>query len=346
MAELRRDPISGRWVVIATERGARPRDFHVPGRGKRSSGFCPFCEGNEDRTPPEIAAIRRPGSAPNTPGWRVRVVENKYPALQMTDPAPAPADPFYESLPGRGTHEVIIESPRHLISPTEMSPADFRLVVQTYWERERKLTEQEGLSYVLIFKNVGEAAGASVEHTHSQVIGLPVMPKRVEEELRSSRSFEKGGGRCLFCDVVDHELAEGSRVVLECDHFVAFCPFAARFPFEMCIAPKAHGSRFCELPRERIPHLAVLVQELIARLEVCLEKPPYNYLIHTGPVSDPDRACFHWHIELIPRVTRLAGFEWGTGCYINPMAPERAAQYLRDVPDLQVADIMTSAPVL
>jgi len=329
MAEMRRDPISGRWVVIATERAARPHDFAVS-RGDKREGFCPFCEGNEDRTPPEIAAVRPDGGGPNQPGWRIRVVPNKYPALQFGAASPASND-FYEVVAGSGTHEVIIESPRHLVTPTEMSSADFALVVETYLERERVLSEGGRVAYVLVFKNVGKAAGASIEHSHSQLIALPATPRRVDEEMRFCKESGYSRGKCLFCEIIEHEIEEGSRVVAESEHFLAYCPFAGRFPFEMCILPKAHQHHFFELARDRVGDLARMLQGCIARLEVCLEDPPYNYLIHTAPVCDPDAAWYHWHIELIPRVTRLAGFEWGTGCYINPMEPERAAECLRAV---------------
>ncbi len=330
MAEIRRDPVSGRWVIIATERAARPRDFFAE-RDERRGGFCPFCEGNEDRTPPEIAAVRPAGSEPDGPGWRVRVVANKFPALQEGSALEFARRGVYQSVPGFGFHEVVIESPRHVISPTELSTEAVADVLRIYCARARALGEHERLCYVLVFKNVGRAAGASIEHSHSQIIAVPVMPRRVHEEMQHCASHYAEASRCLLCEIAERELAEGSRVALETDNFVALSPFAARFPFEMWLMPKEHAAQFAELPEERCAELAAALREALARMEICLHDPPYNLAIHTAPVGGGDVAYYHWHLELIPRVTEVAGFEWGTGFYINPIAPEEATRYLREV---------------
>ncbi len=344
MAEVRRDPVTNGWVIIATERAARPHDFHVS-RGERSTEFCPFCEGNEDRTPPEITATRADGTAPDSPGWQVRVVPNKFPALRPDSAFGAERRGLYESVGGFGAHEVIIETPRHFMSPTEMATRDFELVLRMYRQRAHALSADERLSYVLIFKNVGEVAGASIEHTHSQLIAVPVMPKRVHEEMRCCEESYGSHGRCLFCEILEQELQERERVVLETEHFVVLSPFAARFPFEMWVMPKEHSLHFMDLSDVGAADLAGALQEALARLEVCLKDPPYNYAIHTAPVGGAEVRCFHWHIELMPRVTRVAGFEWGTGFYINPMEPERAAEFLRDVPQRKVEEKIGSASV-
>ncbi|MHC4789741.1 MAG: galactose-1-phosphate uridylyltransferase, partial [Planctomycetota bacterium] len=226
MAELRRDPVSGRWVIIATGRAARPRDYFLS-RGRRKGGFCPFCEGNEDRTPPEIAAIRPLGGEPNTPGWKVRVVPNKFPALGMDWRLESRADGPYHTVQGFGTHEVIVESARHVVSPTELATQDFELVLRMYCERSRALSEDERLAYVLIFKNVGQSAGASLEHSHSQLVAVPVMPKRVQEEMHSCQAFYEESSDCLFCSILAKELEGGERVVLEDEHFAVLTPFAS-----------------------------------------------------------------------------------------------------------------------
>ncbi|MHC4593046.1 MAG: galactose-1-phosphate uridylyltransferase, partial [Planctomycetota bacterium] len=342
MAELRRDPVSGRWVIIATERAARPHDFFMT-RGRRRGGFCPFCEGNEDRTPPEIAAVRPLGGPPDTPGWKVRVVPNKFPALRMDQRLEVHDEGAYHTVEGFGIHEVIIESSQHLVSPTEMATQDFGLVLQTYCDRSRVLSADERLAYVLVFKNVGQTAGASIEHSHSQLIGVPVMPKRVHEEMRSCEEFFEDGAHCLFCSIIEQELADGRRVVAESDGFVVLCPFAARFPFEMWLLPKEHMCHLFELDGPQLSDAAGILQEALARLEVCLQDPPYNYAIHTAPTTGEGASYYHWHVELIPRVTQVAGFEWGTGFYINPMAPESAAQYLREVPQRTVRDKVAAA---
>lgn len=342
MAEIRRDPVSGHWVIIATERAARPHDFFI-GRGRRQEGFCPFCEGNEDRTPPEIAAVRPLEGPPNSPGWRVRVVPNKFPALSPDQRLEVHGQGSYHTVTGFGAHEVIIESARHLISPTEMTVSDLELVIQTYCDRAIALGRDERLAYILIFKNVGESAGASIEHTHSQLIAMPVMPKRVYEEIRSCEEFHSDRKRCLFCSIIEQELKAGERVVVESEQFVVLSPFAARFPFEMWLLPKRHSYHFFELDGSQIADMAGVLQEALARLEVCLHDPPYNYAIHTAPVTGQSPDHYHWHLELIPRLTRLAGFEWGTGFYINPMTPENAAQYLRDVSAEEVRHKTASA---
>jgi len=344
MAEIRRDPVTDRWVIIATERAARPHDF-FGGRGERKGGFCPFCEGNEDRTPPEIAAVRRPGSRPDGPGWRVRVVPNKFPALRPDAELEMRGSGLYQAVAGCGAHEVVIESPRHVVSPSEMPPEQFAAVVQMYCDRARALSADRRMAYVLVFKNVGARAGASVEHSHSQIIAVPVMPKRVHEEVRGCQEALAERGRCLFCEIVEQELRNGERVVAETDSFVALAPYASRFPFEMCVMPKYHAAHFFETSGHMVAEMALLLQEALERMEVCLKDPPYNFAIHTAPLSGAGAGDYHWHIELIPRVTRVAGFEWGTGFYINPMEPERAAQYLREVPRENLKSVTAPAAV-
>jgi UDPglucose--hexose-1-phosphate uridylyltransferase len=343
MAELRRDPVSGRWVIIATERAGRPQDF-VLAREESAGGFCPFCEGNEDRTPPEVWAIRRPGAAPDAPGWKVRVVPNKFPALSTDAGTRTGGDELYRSVEGFGCHEVIIESPRHIISPTQMSHSDFGLVVQTYCRRFRALSEDERLAYVLVFKNVGSRAGASLEHSHSQLIAVPVMPRRVAEEMQRSNEYYDKHGRCIFCDIVERELRLGERVVLATDSFAVLSPYAARFPFEMWVLPRFHAQHPMHLDTALLPEFGRVLHEAIRRLEACLEAPPFNYAIHTAPVTGGDFGHYHWHVEIIPRVTQVAGFEWGTGFYINPMPPENAAGYMREAafegPDGEAASLV------
>ncbi len=231
MAELRQDPICGRWVIIATERGARPSELSL-GRGEPKGGFCPFCEGNEDRTPPEIAAVRPGGGPSNSPGWRVRVVPNKFPALSLNGhlTARVHTSGHRRTAPGVGTHEVIIESPHHAISPTQMPVEDFEHVIATYCGRAEALKADPRLAYVLIFKNVGQEAGASIEHCHSQVMGVPVMPRRVAEEMERCEHFHRDHARCLFCDLLAEELADGSRLVAQTQHFAADQPLRGRLP--------------------------------------------------------------------------------------------------------------------
>ena len=334
MGELRKDPIGGHWVIIAAERAARPHDFLVespPAKG----GFCPFCEGNEDRTPPEIMAFRADGSAPNGPGWRVRVVPNKYPALQSDGELKREGAGIYRKMSGVGAHEIFIESPRHATSLTELSKHEVSEVILAYRQRVIELAQDARFSCALIFKNRGEAAGASLEHCHSQLMCTPVVPKRVQEEMRNFRRLSESLGCCPLCNMVKQEEQSGERMVLRTDEFVCFTPFASRFPFEMCIAPRAHMTHFHQMPQDRVEELAGLLRTALARLEACLKDPPYNYAVHSAPFPGRREArgaagFYHWHIEIIPRVTHVAGFEWGAGLYINPVPPEDAARYLSE----------------
>lgn len=330
MPELRRDPVGGRWVIIATERAARPQDFHTASRVPKG-GFCPFCEGNEDKTPPEVFARRPAGSRPDGPGWSIRIVPNKYPALRMDGECRPIGGGICEGMNGIGAHEVIIETPKHVLSPTELTPDAFEDVVKVYYDRMLELKNDERLAYALIFKNVGEAAGASIEHSHSQLICTPVVPKRVGEEMDRCMDYYRAEGRCLLCAIVEQYAADGERVVINDDEFLVVTPYASRFPFEMWLMPKQHISHFEKTPREILGGLGRVLHEALRRLDVSLAEPPYNYILHTSPFSVGALQHYHWHVEIIPRVTQIAGFEWGTGFYINPVVPERAAQYLRDV---------------
>ncbi len=258
------------------------------------------------------------------------MVPNRFPALQAEQDAAYLGDGFYRAVGGHGVHEVIIESPRHVTSPAEAPPEELVPVIQTYCARAR-VHSTEGLSYVLLFKNVGQRAGASIEHSHSQLIGVPVLPKRVAEEMQNCRDYHSREGECLFCGIVRRERQAGTRIVLERDGFVVLSPYSARFPFELWVLPTFHAAHFHELSEDQAGQLAHVLHEALTRLEVCLREPPYNYAVHTAPVGTPAGEPYHWHIEVIPRVTRVAGFEWGTGFYINPMEPERAAEYLRRV---------------
>ena len=340
MPELRHDPIQKRWVIIASERGRRPDDFprleqNMP------DGFCPFCEGNESKTPPEITAIRYSGRGPNAPGWQVRVVPNKFPALRIEGDLDRKGIGIHDRMNGVGAHEVIIETPRHDLTMADMPVDDLSRVLWMYRERLVDLLRDSRFKYILIFKNCGSAAGASLAHPHTQIIATPVTPLTLAEELTSARDHYRYKERCLFCDVIEQEVEAGDRIVISNDRFVAIAPYASRFPFEMFLAPRHHHHSFAEISDGMIHDLAITLKEVLWRIKRCLNDPPYNFLIHTSPnvkvipkrtaYWDTINVDFHWHIEIIPRLTRIAGFEWGTGFYINPTAPEEAAKYLREV---------------
>ncbi len=315
---------------MAKSRAKRPHDFGTSPSLPRGR-FCPFCEGNEDHTPEEIIAYRNPGSEPNGKGWRVRVVPNKFPALEIEGDLSKRGEGIYDMMRGVGAHEVIIESPNHLVSTSELAEEQLREVLWVYRDRLVDLKKDPRLVYGMIFKNVGAEAGASLEHTHSQLIVTPIVPINVWEEMTGSLEFHNYRGRCVYCDMIQQELAAEKRIVQDSPGFVAFCPFASRFPFETWILPKVHSSHYENIQKNGIDELAGVMRQVIAKIESALDKPAYNYIIHTAPFDTQELGHYHWHIEIMPRLTKAAGFEWGTGFYINPVTPEDASSFLREV---------------
>ena len=331
MPELRKDPLVGRWVIISSERSKRPSDFATGGPARRNQGECPFCPGNEKSTPPELSADRDPETAPNTPGWRLRIVSNMFPALSTEGEPNREGLGMFDRMNGVGAHEVIIETPDHQKDLADLSLEQIERVLFAYRERIIELGKDPRFRYVTIFKNQGEAAGASLEHSHSQLIATPMVPKRVQEELDGSRAYYQYKERCIFCDMVRQERESGERVVLQNEHFICIAPFAPRVPFECWLLPRFHSSHFAEWPTVRTRDLATLLRETLLRLRVALDDPPFNYVVHTAPALPAYEREYHWHIEIIPKLIQVGGFEWGTGSYINPTAPEEAARYLREV---------------
>ncbi|MGE5587860.1 MAG: galactose-1-phosphate uridylyltransferase [Clostridia bacterium] len=340
MPELRRDPASRSWVVIATERSRRPSDFRVP-RDEGKGGVCPFCYGNEHMTPPEVLALGRDADTPDAEGWSVRVVPNKFPALTLEAGAPGsdargaggvPDGPggLYQRLPAVGVHEVLVESPDHDSTFGTHSQSQMEDVLEAMVARARALSRDDRLSYLQIFKNWGRVGGASLEHTHCQLIATPIVPAVIEEELAVAREHYDRTGECLYCDIIRAETAEWTRVVEKSAHFIAFCPYAARLPFETWIVPTVHSARFEETEGEELADLARVLRRTLRRFELAFEALPYNLIWHTSPWTGDFGAYYHWHLELVPRLAILAGFELGTGYYINPTAPEAAAASLRE----------------
>ena len=339
MPDLRKDPIVGRWVIVAKSRAKRPHDFEFSFR-RRRTGFCPFCPGHEDKTPGEILAYRNPGTQPNREGWRVRVVPNKFPALEIEGDLNKRGEGIYDMMRGVGAHEVIIETPKHLWTISQLSEPEIQEVLWVYRDRLVDLKKDPRLVYGMIFKNVGPAAGATLEHTHSQLIVTPIVPINVWEEMTGSLEFYHYRGRCVYCDMIQQELATEKRIVLDTPGFVAFCPFASRFPFETWILPKVHSSHYENIQKNGIDELSGVLKQTIAKIEAALDQPAYNYIIHTAPFDTQELVHYHWHIEIMPSITRPAGFEWGTGFYINPVPPEEAAAFLREV-ELDISEAET-----
>jgi len=330
MPELRKDPVIGRWVIISTERGKRPTDF-PPRTDRIDTRMCPFCPGNESATPPEILALRDNGTAPNAPGWRVRAISNKYPALKIEGELNREGVGLFDKMNGVGAHEVIIETPDHDKELEQLSVEQVTDVIWVYRERALDLQKDMRFRYLMLFKNKGVSAGASLSHSHAQLIATPVVPKRVSEELEGSRRYYEYKERCIFCDIIKQEISMNERVVAQNESFLALAPFAPRFPFETWVLPKFHSSQFPKLADQDIRLFAAILKDTLQRLEGVLNNPPYNFMIHTAPHTNGHDLEYHWHVEIIPKLTRVAGFEWGTGFYINPTPPEDAAQYLRGI---------------
>jgi UDPglucose--hexose-1-phosphate uridylyltransferase len=329
MSELRKDPVVGRWVIIAADRARRPTDFAPePVRARLAS--CVFCAGNEDKTPPEILAGRGPGGRANLAGWSYRVVPNKFPALRIEGELEPAGEGPYDRMNGVGAHEVVIETPDHQASLATMSLDAVTDVLAACRERILDLKKDPRFEYVLVFKNHGEAAGASLEHPHSQLIATPIIPIMVSEELAGSAQYYEMKERCVWCDIVRQERRSRRRLVLESGGFVALAPFAPRFPFETWILPARHRSAFEESGIDELRALAGLLGEFLRRVNRTLGDPPFNFMLHSAPLRMPALDHFHWHLEIIPKLTRVAGFEWGSGFFINPVAPEDATTALRE----------------
>ncbi len=327
MPELRKDPVVGRWVIISTERARRPTDFHRdPVRAHGDS--CVFCEGNEDKTPPEILAGRG-DTPPNGPGWSFRVVPNKFPALRIEGDLEPTGEGLFDRMNGVGAHEVVIETPNHHGSLATMSVDEVADVLIAFRDRLSDLKKDPRFEYVLVFKNHGEAAGASLEHPHSQLIATPIIPIMVTEELTGSAQYYGMKERCVWCDILRQERRGGRRAIVEAGGFVALAPFAPRFPFETWILPAVHRAAFEESGADELRGLAGLLGDFFRRMNRVLGDPPFNFMLHTAPLHDSELESFHWHLEVIPKLTSVAGFEWGSGFFINPMPPEDAAEALR-----------------
>ncbi|MBF0567533.1 MAG: galactose-1-phosphate uridylyltransferase [Nitrospirae bacterium] len=329
MSELRKDPIIGRWVIISTERGKRPSDFISPShKRKKTVGFCPFCKGHEFTTPNEIMAFRGPDRM-GASDWTLRVVPNKFPALQIEGDLDRSGDGIFGRMNGIGAHEVIIETPHHDLSLSSMSRKSAADVLWAFYSRMTDLRKDKRFKYVLIFKNEGEDAGATLEHTHSQLIALPIVPKRVQEELDAAKKYHSFMEKCIYCDLIDQETSINKRIIYQNTSYIAISAYAPRVPFETWILPRRHESSFMP-DNNDFTYLAEALQTVLKMLDKILDVPPYSFIVHTTPFTEEDNSYFHWHIEIFPKLTRTAGFEWGSGFYINPTPPEDAARYMRE----------------
>lgn len=341
MPELRRDPIIGRWVIIATERAKRPDQYSVKKEEEalRQGEKCPFCEGNEGLTPPEICAIRKPGSMPNGPGWEVRVIPSINPLFIVEGDLDRRGKGMYDLMNARGAHEVVVETPQH-IKEKDVPEEQVAKIFQVTIGRLQDLERDHRIRYVLAFKNYGTVAGGGhLVHSHSQLMGTPVTPKRVKEELAGAKRYFEYKERCVFCDMIKQECDTDERVIAQAGNFVAITPFASRFPFETWVLPIGHSCDFYRTRREEIPDFARILHQTFGRLSRALGDFPFNMIIHTAPFRNRRKKGYwetieedyHWHIEIMPMLTRVAGFEWGSGFYINPVPPEDACIFLKEI---------------
>lgn len=331
MPEYRQNPLTREWVILSSERQARPSEF-LDQPARRENAACPFCLGNEHETPEELA---RYAASDSKDPWSVRVVPNKYPAVNGAgtsagiEPATCNDDCLFRTASALGEHEVIIESPRHVVSLTDLTPAETELLFLAYRDRIAFHRAAGKARFVQAFKNVGPLAGASMEHSHSQLMALAQLPQDVERDAAIAESYHRRKGRNLMGAVVQAELEAGTRVVAQSASFAAFCPFASRFPYEVCVAAKTSGRPFEELQAGELGEVAGIVREIVGRIERALGPIAYNYYLRPAPFDMASPGQYDWHIEIFPRLVKVAGFEWSTGIFINTVSPEAAAEKLR-----------------
>jgi len=340
VSEFRWEPLRAIWVITANTRLRQPHDFLFE-RQQVSMSACPFCRGHESKTPPELYAFRPGGGAANGPGWQVRVVPNKFPLLRIEGELDRRAEGLYETMAGIGAHEVIIETPEHTQSMADLTPDRIALVLQAFRARLLDLRLDPRFRYLQIFKNHGVEAGAPIPHAHSQLMAVPITPPVTKTELHACRDYFRAHERCLLCDQIHQELADGRRLVLDDGQFLVIAPYASCFPFELRLLPHQHGADFALQSDQELLACATALHTILRRLRSLLNDPPFNFILHTAPPTHPRPGKpefwnslahdYHWHIELVPRLNRIAGFEWGSGFFINTMPPEHAARFLREV---------------
>jgi UDPglucose--hexose-1-phosphate uridylyltransferase len=327
--QLRKDPILSRWVAVLSESLA-PADY-PPLHARPAEDSCPLCAGRESETPPEITAVRTDGGA-----WRARVIPSFRPILSSEGDLGRRGYGIYDAMNSIGANEIIVEAPEHIARPEDMGAEQVKTVIELYKQRVTEIQKDERIRHVLVCKNSGSGAGSGFTHQHSEIIATPIIPLRMKIELDGAKYHYSYKERCIYCDIIDEELRVGKRVIAETERFVAFCPYAPKYPFEFWIAPKVHKCSFEDISPEEIDDLSGVLASTIKRMRTMLGEPSYNYVVHTAPNRIPRRDHrhtlgddFHWHIEVVPRLQRASGFEWGSGFYVVPTAPEDAAEFYR-----------------
>ncbi|MCP5047798.1 MAG: galactose-1-phosphate uridylyltransferase [bacterium] len=332
MPELRRDPVTGTWVIVSPERSIRPQFYTAGGDVELLPGDCPFCEGNENMTPPEVYSLRESGSHGNKPGWKVRVVPNKYPALRVEGDLNREGEGFYDKMNGIGAHEVVIETTDHEKGMDELSVDEVADIFLTFKHRILDLKRDVRFKYIQVFKNHGAKAGATIPHPHSQMVALPMVPGVIHEKLSRAGDHFRERERCIYCDIIHYETGYRKRVLVENSDYIVIAPFASGFPFELAVYPVGHESSFEEMGDALFKSLAEVMREVVGRISGALERPDYNLVLHNAPFDRDAVDYFHWHLQLVPVISGTGGFELGTYSTINPTPPEEAIQTLKRTP--------------
>jgi UDPglucose--hexose-1-phosphate uridylyltransferase len=329
MSELRYNVISREWVIIATERAKRPKDFIRAAKDKKIlpeyKENCPFCPGNESQTPAETFRIG------DEKGWKVRSVYNLFGALSPTAKQERTNNGIYRAINGFGNHEVLIEHPHHNTCIPLMNDKEVEDIIRCYKDRYASIQQYQGIEAIIIFKNHGPSAGTSLEHPHSQLIATPIVPPQIRNRIEQAVGYFDQTGRCIFCQVLEEELKTKARIVLETNNFVSFLPYAGASPFLIWIFPRRHMASFAEINEDEIHDLASNLKSTLGRLYYGLDNPDFNYTIRSIPVNEKGTEYYHWYISIIPRISQPAGFELGSGMFINTSLPEESAQFLRQV---------------
>jgi UDPglucose--hexose-1-phosphate uridylyltransferase len=333
MHELRKDILLGRWVAVSSA-SRPPSEYDIQRNLENTEISCPLCPGRESETPGEIISVRKS----HEPGWWVRALPSCTPVFQIEGDLGRKGIGIYDKMNSIGASEILIESPKHTVRPEDLGIEQMIRVITLYRDRIADLEKDSRLRYILIYKDSGKEAGELHSHPVSFLMATPVIPKMAKDELDSSKQYFAYKERCIFCDIITEELRVGERIILETRNFIAFCPYAAQFPFESWIIPKRHACAFHEITYDEIEDMGLILMTVLKKLRKTFHEPPFNYFIHTAPNMVPRRnhwhtlgEDYHWHLEIIPRLTRTSGFEWGSGFYILPTSPEMAAKYLREV---------------
>ena len=327
LSEIRQDKVTKQWVIYAPSRRKRPSDFRKPEEGEAvpsSDPGCPFCPENEKMLPPIIEEYRKSDDL-----VQVRVVPNKYPALTPQGNLERFCEGIYLKMGGYGHHEVVIETPRHDLQPGEMSVSEVGEIIRAYHHRYLALMKEHENMMVIIFRNHGARAGTSLIHPHSQIIATGMVPGHVRWREDAAQRYYDEFGRCVYCDILVHEVSDGRRIVYENSFFAAFVPFAAEVPFEVWIMPKKHQADFGDISAAEQRDLASALSHILATLHQKLHDPDYNYIINTSARYRAREPQLHWYLQVRPRLMTMAGFEFGSGIHINPSLPEEDAAFLK-----------------